>query len=191
MAEVGSYVPSAVEVSLFGVTIDDFSPESIVRIEREEPSYSFERAQDGSATASLDKYAPYRVTLTLQQTGGSNTWIHLIYKLFEKHGVEFKMPLYIKDKSGDTSFFATDVFFETVPPRDFTNEISVVEWSFICFAPSFTHGGNVEPNQILETLNLLDKALTLANMSGVNLSGFKDKIKGFATDATTKLKEMF
>lgn len=191
MNEVGSYVPSAVEVSLFGVQIEDFSPESIVTIEKEEMSYSFDRAQDGSATATLDKFAPYRVTLHIQSTGSSNTWLHLIYKLFEKYGIEFKMPLYIKDKSGDTSFFATDVFFETVPSRQFTNEITTVEWSFICFSPSFTHGSNVEPNQIIETLNLLDKALSVANMFGVDLNGFKGKIKDYADTATSKLKEMF
>lgn len=191
MREVGNYVPSAVEVSLFGVQATGFSPTNVVTIEKEEQSYTFTRAQDGSATATLDKFAPYRVTIHLMSTSSTNTWFHLIYKLFENYGVEFKMPLLVKDTSGDTSFFATDVFFETVPPRELSSEIQTVEWSFICFNPVFTHGSNVEPNQIIETLNLLHTALRVANMFGVDVSGFGNKIKGYADEASSKLKEMF
>ena len=191
MKEVGSYVPSAVEASLFGIEVTGFSPSSIVTIEKDEPTFTFERAMDGSATAVVDKFAPYRVTLHLMSTSSDNNWFHLIYKLFEKYGIEFKMPLLIKDKSGDTSFFSTDVFFETVPPRELSNEITTVEWSFICFKPNFTHGSNVDPNQIVATLTMLDTALNLASMAGVDLSSFGSKIKGYADEATSKLKDMF
>ena len=46
MKNVGSYVPSQVSVSLFGVTIDGFSPTNIVTIDKEEATYTVERAMD-------------------------------------------------------------------------------------------------------------------------------------------------
>ena len=191
MNNVGSYVPSQVSVSLFGVTIDGFSPTNIVTIDKEEATYTVEMAMDGSVTASLDKFAPYRVTMFLQSTSSANTWLHLVYKLFERYGAEFKMPLYIRDRSGDTSFFCTDVLFETVPSRELSNEITIVEWSFLCFAPNFKHGSNEDPNTIITTLNMLQSALTVASMFGVDLSSFSGQIKEYADNGVAQLKEMF
>lgn len=189
--EVASYAPSLVEVSLFGVQMEGFSSESVVRITKEEVTTTLEIAQDGSSKATVNKHTPYRVTVSLQSTSSANSWLHLIYKLYERAGVEFKMPLSIKDKSGDTNFFCTDVFFETVPDKEFNSTISVSEWSFLCVAPSYTYGGNIEPNQIIETLQLLAGALEVANMFGINLSGFTDQLTSFQQGAVSKLKGMF
>ena len=49
----------------------------------------------------------------------------------------------------------------------------------LCVAPSYTYGGNVEPDQIIETLQLLAGALEVANMFGINLSGFTDQLTSF------------
>lgn len=189
--EVASYAPSLVEVSLFGVQMEGFSSESVVRIAKEEVTTTLEVAQDGSAKASVNKHVPYRVTVSLQSTSSSNSWLHLIYKLYERAGVEFRMPLSIQDKSGDTNFFCTDVFFESVPDKEFSNTITVSEWTFLCVSPKYTYGGNVEPDQIIETLQLLAGALEVADMFGINLDSFNDQLVAFQQGAVSKLKEMF
>lgn len=188
---IGNYVPSAVDVSLFGIEINEFSAESMVLIQKEDVTVSLQRAIDGTATARFDKYPPYRVTLNLQSTASANSWLHLIYKLYETYGADFKMPLSIKDKSGDTSFFCTDVFFENVPDTALTNKVENSEWVFLCHRASFTKGGNVDPSQIIETLQALDTALRVADMFGINLDNFSSKIEGYTQTAMTKLKEFF
>lgn len=188
---LGSYVPSAVEASLFGITIDEFAKESMILIKKEDVTVKLQRAIDGTATARFDKYVPYRVTFSLQSTASANSWLHLIYKLYETYGADFKMPLSIKDKSGDTSFFCTDVFFESVPDTNLTRNVETSEWVFLCVNPSFTKGGNVDPSEIIETLQALDTALRVANMFGINLNNFASKIESYSTDAMNKIKEMF
>ena len=188
---IGSYVPSAVEASLFGIEIKGYTPDEAILIEKEEATVSLTFAQDGSATANLSKSSPYRVSISLQSTSATNTWFHLIYKLYERYGVDFKMPLYITDKNGDTSFFATEVFFENIPSVNKNKEVATHIWTFLCVNPSFTIGSNVDPDQIVQTLHMLYSALRVADMFGVDLSSFKSSIQDFSSSAVTKLKEMF
>ena len=188
---IGSYVPSAVEASLFGVEISGYSPTEAILIEKENPTVSLTYAQDGTATANLNKFSPYRVSISLQSTSATNTWFHLIYKIYERYGVEFRMPLYIKDKNGDTSFFATEVFFENIPSINKNNQVATHVWVFLCADANLTIGSNVDPDQIVNTLHMLDSALRLADMFGINLSSFKDSIQSYSSEALTKLKGMF
>lgn len=188
---VGNYVPSAVKVSLFGVSVDMFDTESMARITRAQDTTTFKRGMDGSATAVLDSTAPYTVSIFLQQTSGANSWFHLIYKLYERFGVEFKMPLSITDESGDTRFFCTDVFFENEPDTNLNGTLVPVEWRFGCFAPSFTKGGNVPTNQLIETMQLLTTALSLADMAGINLDSFSRFTEGAIKSTTALLKDRF
>lgn len=188
---VGNYAPSLVEVSLFGIEVEGFSPDSVVTITKDEVTNTHRTAMDGSANVFLNKYGVYRVNVTIQNTSGSNSWLHLIYKLYEKYGADFKMPLSIKDKSGDTTFFSVNTYFENVPETAFTSEVGSSEWTFLCFSPKFTKGGNVPNDALIETLQMLDGAISIAGMFGVSLSGFKNQIGNYVSDATDKLKEMF
>lgn len=188
---VGNYTPSAVEVSLFGIKAEGFSPDSTVKVTRDSVSVTLQRATDGTATARLDKFVPYKVSVFLQNSSPTNSWFHLIYKMYETYGADFKMPLMVQDKSGDTRLFGTDVFFEKVPDTDFGNTMGTSEWVFLVVSPSFTKGGNVDPNEIIETLQMLDGAIRVAGMFGISLGGFESKISEFGSDAVSKLKEMF
>ena len=188
---VGNYAPSLVEVSLFGIEIDGFSKENAVTITKETVTNTHRKAMDGTTNVFLNKHSAYKVTITLQTTSGSNSWLHLIYKLYEKYGVDFKMPLSVVDKSGDSRFFCTDVYFESVPDTEFGSSISNSEWVFICHNPSYTKGGNVPVNDIIDTLQMLDGALRVANMFGVDLTSFSGKIDKFANEATERLRSIF
>ena len=188
---IGSYVPSAISVSLFGVDVEGFAEDEAVLIEKEKETVSLTVAQDGTATANLDKTSAYRVTVSLASTSPTNTWFHLIYKLYERYGIEFRMPLYMVDKNGDTTFFATEVFFENIPSVNKGKTLATHQWVFLCINPSYTIGSGVNPDQLIKTLHMLDSALRVADTFGIDLTSFKDSVQDFAGSAVKTLKEMF
>ena len=106
---LGSYRPDAIECSFFGIKIEGFTPDNAVTISKDEPTNTVRKAQDGSCTAFLEGNPTYKVVIHLQQSSGANDWIYLIHEICEKYGTTIKMPLLVKDLSGNTYFFATEV----------------------------------------------------------------------------------
>lgn len=188
---VASYTPSSVECSILGILLEGFTPDKIVEITKDEATNTIKKAMDGSITTTLNSKPTYKVTFYLQSTSPSNDWIHLLHKLAELHGNVFKMPILIKDKSGSTFFFSSDLVFDNVPTTSLTNKTEESAWSFTCANCSFTKGGNVEDYQLLETLQYLKQALEIADMFGFNLGEFESKISQFSTSAFNQLKNKF
>ena len=112
MKYLNSYVPSQVRCKIFGIPIEGFSESNIVDIERDNDVTTFRKAMDGSRTAFKDKYGSYRLTFHVNQTSEANTWLHLLFKLYQKTNVEFKMPIEVEERmsEGGTKFFALDCF---------------------------------------------------------------------------------
>lgn len=188
---IASYAPSLVTASLFGVDIGTFSDTEMITISQEEVSAKPQRAMDGSATMYIDPNQPFRVKLTLMGGASENSWLHLVYKLFLTSADSFSMPLYIRDRGGDTSFFCTDVYFEKVPDKVFSNDLQPTEWVFLCFNPTYTYGSNVPQEQYVETLQMLSTVLSVANFVGINVSGFASQIQQYEDKAVNYLKGLF
>lgn len=170
--EVYSYAPSAVKVSVFGLAVEGFSKDSVVNIERLEGSMSYRKANDGCRTAFLDRYGTYRVTVHLMQSSPSNTWLHQLYKVFQKLGSESKIPLTVHDGSNETDldvFAATDVFFDDEPSTVYSSGPEVTEWTFICHDGRYTRVGAVDTYQLAENLSYLFAALDVADSLGFDL----------------------
>lgn len=172
-----SYAPSLVRVKLFGINIDGFSPDGVVDIDRVEGATTFEKAMDGSRTAYVDRYGTYRVSIHLLQTSPSNTWIHQLYKLYQKMGVEFKMPIDVENKGNSADrpdFTAVDVFFEEEPSTRYTNGVETTTWTFICHDGKYNRFGSIETYEIAEKLQYLFQALDLAESFGLGLQEMSD-----------------
>lgn len=95
------------------------------------------------------------------------------------------------DKNGDTTFFATEVFFENIPSVNKGKTLATHQWVFLCVNPSYTIGSGVNPDQLIKTLHMLDSALRVADTFGIDLTSFKDSVQDFAGSAVKTLKEMF
>lgn len=186
--KVLTYAPSMVKVTLFGLAMEGFSPDGVADIEREEGATTFRKAQDGSRTAFTDRYATYRVSVHLLQTSPTNTWLHQLYKLYQKVGVEFKMPINIEDRSANRkfdTFSATDVFFDQEPSTMYTNQSEVTTWTFICHDGNYNRMGSADTYDIAEKLGYLFSALGLMESLGLNLDSLADT----ASDMLDSLNE--
>ena len=59
MANLYSYVPSQVKVSVFGIDLVGLAKDSFISIERIDNLVSFRKAQDGSHTGFVDSYGSW------------------------------------------------------------------------------------------------------------------------------------
>lgn len=173
-----TYIPSSVKVSLFGIPVSGFSNSNIVSIERIDNATTFRKAMDGSQTAFMDKYGSYRVTIHLNQTSESNTWLHLLFKLYLRVGVEFKMPLMIEEKipNGGSTFTSLDTFFETEPNTIFNSSLETKPWVFICNNASYVQQGTQTSNELIEAIQLIIRAIELSQNFGFDLSDMQDSL---------------
>jgi len=182
-----TYSPSDVKASVLGFDVTGYAEGAFIKIAPDAKTFSFKRAMDGSTMAIQNKFQTYTVTFSLQQSSPTNTWFHLLYKLFKRHGVAFIMPVLIKDTSGNTSFFATDCWFEGEPSSDFSNTLGTVEWVIKCNEGSYTRGGNGDTPIILAIIGAVQTALAVAGNLGVDLGDFEGALTSQIGDALEAL----
>lgn len=188
-----SYVPSLVKCKIFGVELVGLSKESIVSIERISEVSTFRKAQDGSYTAFNDSNGSYRVTFHIEQVSPSNDFLHTIFKLHQRSGLNIKIPLHVEEmsKGGGTSFTSFEVFFETEPRRDFSNETTSVEWSFICNNASYFVRGTDSRGFLTEALRSTIRLIEFAETLGIDISNIEDMIDVGIEEADKRLKNLF
>lgn len=141
-----TYSPSDVSITFAGKSLEGFSDKDIVRINRESPLFTSKRAMDGSVCITKQKYSRWSVTVYLAQSSPSNDLLNGVQKLlFNSYIKEMSyLPLIIKDTSGNTMFFAKDVWIEQLPEINFGQDMSVREWVFMCNDVECIIGGNSE-----------------------------------------------
>lgn len=193
MTYLSSYVPSQVRCKIFGIPIEGFSESNIVDIERENDVTTFRKAMDGSRTAFKDRYGSYRITFHVNQTSEANTWLHMLFKLYQKTGVEFKMPVEVEEKmnEGGTRFFAVDSFFENEANTSFASEVGTKTWVFICHNGTYTQQGTYESSELYDKIQSLVRVIELAETFGIDLSAIESKGAEVFSDTMDKLKNMF
>ena len=167
-----TYAPSEVDASILGIKIEGWDDGEFISIKPESPAFTYKRAMDGSSQATLNKFQTYLVTFNLAQSSPSNTWLHLLFKLFRSKGIAFAMPILIRDGRGSTSFFATDCWFETEPDTRFGNTLGNATWTIRCYNAIYTKGGNGDNGTAIDIILAIQAALALAGNLGVDLGEF-------------------
>lgn len=163
-----TYSPSDVSVTFAGVNISGFSADNVVRINRVDPLYTSKRAFDGSVAVTQQRYSTWQVEIFLAQSSESNDFLNGVQKLLYENNIKLLqyLPLIIKDGSGNTMFFAKDVWIERLPEVDFGQSLSNRQWIFMCNDVECLIGGNAEDlSGITEAL-----AALAAIQSGFSLS---------------------
>jgi hypothetical protein len=182
-----TYSPSDVKANVLGFDVTGFAMGTFLQISPDAKTFSFKRAMDGSTMAIQNKLQTYTVTFSLMQSSVSNQWLHLLYKLFKSYGIPFIMPILIYDKSGNTSFFATDCWFEGEPSSTFSSEVTNVEWVIKCNEGSYTRGGNGDEPKLLAIIAAVQTAIAIAGNIGVDLGEFEAALTTSIGDAAAAL----
>ena len=171
---VSTYSPCDVSV-IYGLKhISGFMEGSFVSIKRETPIFNHQRSMDGHCAISVQKYSTYTVTLTLAQTSDSNQFLHSLQKLMLKSltkldstspfsglsslsgikttvsNVISKLPFIIKDGSGNSVFFARDVWLDTEPDVTYSAGMESRTWTIKCLNATNSIAGNGEGDILAE-----------------------------------------
>ncbi len=188
-----SYVPSAVKCYIFGVELKGLSKDSIVTIERLGEVSTFRKAQDGSHTAFNDSIGSYRVTFNIEQVSQSNDFLHTIFKLHQRSGLNLMIPLSVQEsvKNGGTQFTAFDVFFETEPTSEFSSESLSRQWSFICNSASYSLSGTHDTGFLTGALRATIRLIEISEATGYDLTGIENLIGKGIEEAEIRLKNLF
>ena len=186
-----TYSPIDVNASVLGIDIEGFASETFINIETDSPTFTYKRAMDGSSMAIINKFAAYNVKFTLQQSSPANTWLHLLFNLFKTHGIQFAMPVLIRDSSGYTSFFANDCWFDREPSVGFGATLGNVEWSIRCNSGSYTLGGNGTAGNAVDIIQAVTQALDIAGTLGIDLSGFSQALDSIANLSPERIIRSF
>ena len=190
MSLLHSYVPSATRVKLFGINVEGFGTTNLFEIERDAPATTFRKAMDGSHTAFVDKYGSYRINVYVMQSSEANTWLHLIFKAYQKFGADLKIPLEIEDKSGKLHFTSMDCFFETEPTVTRGSELGEVVWTFVCHNGAYNIAGNSSVDDLYDKLASIIRLIEIGGLIGIDFSDFTDKIMESADTAMTRLRTL-
>ena len=171
---VSTYSPCDVSV-IYGLKhISGFMEGSFVSIKRETPIFNHVRSMDGHCAISVQKYSTYTITLTLAQTSSSNQFLHSLQKTMMKSltkldstspfsglsslsgikttvsNVISKLPFIIKDGSGNSVFFGTDVWLSEEPEVVYSAGMEGRTWTIKCLNASSSIAGNGEDDLLAE-----------------------------------------
>ena len=188
-----SYVPSSVKVKLFGITLESLAKDDFVTIERIDEVTTFRDAPDGTRTAFLNKHGTYRVSINVSQTSPDNEWIHLLFKLYQKSGINIMMPLEIEEKveEGGTTFISLDTFFEVEASSIFTSTLTPKNWVFICYNASYIQRGTRESFRLADTLQGIIALIELSENFNLDLTNIQDRLTETYNSVSTKLRNLF
>jgi len=169
---VSTYSPCDVSV-IYGLKhISGFMDGSFVSIRRETPVFS--HSMDGHCAISVQKYSTYTITLTLAQTSSSNQFLHSLQKTMMKSltkldstspfsglsslsgikttvsNIISKLPFIIKDSSGNSVFFGTDVWLSEEPEVVYSDGMEGRTWTIKCLNASSSIAGNNDDDLLAE-----------------------------------------
>lgn len=171
---VATYSPSDVSVVYGMKHLNGFMDGSFISIKRETALFSHQRSMDGTLALAMQKYSTYTVTLTLAQTSDSNQFLHSLQKLMLKSltkldstspfsglsslsgikttvsNVISKLPFIIKDGSGNSVFFARDVWLDTEPDVTYSAGMESRVWTIKCLNATNSIAGNGEGDILAE-----------------------------------------
>ena len=188
-----SYAPSAIKCKVFGVELVGLSKDSIVTIERIDQVNTFRKAQDGTHTVFTDFYGSYRVTFNIEQVSESNDFLHTVFKLHKRYGLNLVIPLDVEERAanGGTRFTSFDTFFETEPMSEFTSESGSRQWVFICNNASYSLAGTADSGFLTDSLKATIRLIELSQAAGIDLSNIETMIEDGVNATQERLKDLF
>lgn len=144
MAEVKTYDPKSIALTVNGIPISGFADGEFISFEYDEDAFSKVTGADGISSRAKSNNNDGNLTITLQQTSPSNdvlTGIAVADKL-SNTGV---VPVILKDILGTTTIFSANGWIRRIPQVNYSKEISNREWVLDLSSVEVFLGGNQVP----------------------------------------------
>lgn len=162
-----TYSPVDVEVSIAGIhTITGFASDRFVEIIKELRPFAIQRAMDGEKARIYREDEGYKLILTLAQSSPSNNVLSAIHNIDVATRLG-KFPVFVKDNSGSTKFFAGTAWVECIPDVTFASKLTEREWVLGCSDATIIVGGNADQSAIERALDMGASLLPLLKEFGI------------------------
>lgn len=142
MADLRTYDPKKVIVTVGGVPISGFADGTFVGVERDNDAWAKVSGADGVVSRAKSNDLTGTITLTLQQTSPSNDVLSgfAIADELTNAGV---VPVSVTDLGGRTLIVSAFSWIMKRANAEFSKEISNREWAIACAELKMFLGGNV------------------------------------------------
>ncbi len=109
--------------------VSGFSEDSIVNIERSAETYALYTGADNTSTRVYNANKSATITLSLQQTSGSNDILSALYANDSAtRNSSGLFTLQVSDASGRSRYFSDDAYIGVVPDSAFANSMQTRDW---------------------------------------------------------------
>lgn len=157
------YAPDEVDIYIGGVyKVNDLTEGTFVRISHDESVYKERVTSDGVVARTHRGNSLYRLTLSLNNTSDSNQVLTYLAHLDNVTQMG-KFPIMIKDRNGDSLFFAHSAWISSKPNMSFSVELDAREWVISCSHPIFNLGGNDGESIAKDVVNMIAGATPIVN----------------------------
>lgn len=138
-----NYDPGSIIVAFGPNVLTGFSDGTMVRVERDEDSFTKKTGADGEVTRTRNRNRAGSVVVTLMQTSASNLALsnHLNADELAPNGIP-PLPLTVKDNAGNTLHTALDAWVKKTPASEYAKEAGEREWTIDTGPMINVEGGN-------------------------------------------------
>jgi hypothetical protein len=136
------YDPGQIIVVLGSAEISGYGEGTMVRVERDEDTFTKKVGADGECTRTRNRNKCGSVVLTLMQTSASNLALSLLLTADENSANGVVLPLIVKDLQGFTLHTALAAWVKKTPASEFAKEAAEREWTIDTGPMINVEGGN-------------------------------------------------
>lgn len=131
MAQVRTYSPDQVHVIVGPSRLSGFTDGTFITVSMDGQAYQKRVGADGQVSRARTGDLAGTVQVTLLSTSASND-ILSAFAIADETSDEGVFPLLIKDSYGTTLIQTSSAWIQQKPDREFSNEVTEVQWTIDC-----------------------------------------------------------
>lgn len=149
------YDPTSIIINVAGITVEDVQAGTFVRVSKDAPTFSSSTSTDGKQSRRRNSSKSYTVELTLSSVSKTNRILQY-FLIADQSSTVAMFPMFIKDASGSSLFFATSCWIEQQPDLIFADTVVPRTWiiksteAVVVFGDSY--GASSVAEDIIRTL---------------------------------------
>lgn len=142
MSSLKTFDPKDVVITFGAGILTGFADGTFITVERDEDTFSSSTGADGEPLRVKSNNKMTTVTLTLQQSSDSNTFLSAVAQLDERSN-QGVVPMAVKEINGDTLVTGGRAYIVKPATIEYSKEASTRAWSIKIAEGEVFVGGNV------------------------------------------------
>jgi hypothetical protein len=138
---IATWVPLTPGVGVINLN-EGIAEGTFISISREKRSYTKKMGSDGEGTRVRSNDRSGTVTVTIRGGSATNDKLSTVLDIAENTGLGNLGPLAVDDFTGTSLATSPQAYIEGWPDKEYADDESDNDWTFICHNLVLFHGGN-------------------------------------------------